>query len=232
MIYTNNGEYKPSIFFTSDTHFSQKRTLELSKRPFKSVEEMDQTIIDNWNSVVKPNDTVYHLGDFGNANIRKKLNGHIRLITGNYEFNDGIYVIEYGESGSELHKNTYKLEDEPGFEEYVDDMYLKFGFESVYNVSVDNPFKASYSEYIDELNFDDIKLGLSHLPSEIERAVNDPNNPINFGLFGHIHKLQMVRRYGLNVGIDCNNYFPMSLDDVKFYINGIKNHYDSEVFGD
>ena len=33
------------IWFTSDTHFSSERTLELSKRPFKSVEEMDKILI-------------------------------------------------------------------------------------------------------------------------------------------------------------------------------------------
>ena len=54
------------IWFTSDTHFSSERTLELSKRPFKSVEEMDKILIENWNSVVGQNDTVYHIGDFGN----------------------------------------------------------------------------------------------------------------------------------------------------------------------
>lgn len=53
------------LWFTADTHFSQQRTLELSKRPFDSVAQMDKQIIDNWNSVVSAEDTVYHLGDVG-----------------------------------------------------------------------------------------------------------------------------------------------------------------------
>ena len=44
------------IWFTSDTHFSSERTLELSKRPFRSVEEMDKILIENWNSVVGENE--------------------------------------------------------------------------------------------------------------------------------------------------------------------------------
>ena len=42
-----------SYFFTSDQHFGSERTLELSKRPFKSTDEMDQVIIDRFNSKVK-----------------------------------------------------------------------------------------------------------------------------------------------------------------------------------
>ena len=78
------------IWFTGDTHFSSERTLELSKRPFRSVEEMDKILIENWNSVVGENDTVYHLGDFGNYEIIKQLNGSINLIKGNYDRNDEV----------------------------------------------------------------------------------------------------------------------------------------------
>ena len=61
-------------------------------RPFSTVEEMDEALMDNWNSVVKPGDKVYHLGDvtFGNKenyikNIHKRLNGKKRLIVGNHD---------------------------------------------------------------------------------------------------------------------------------------------------
>ena len=61
-------------------------------RPFSTVEEMDEALMDNWNSVVKPGDKVYHLGDvtFGNKenyikNTHKRLNGKKRLIVGNHD---------------------------------------------------------------------------------------------------------------------------------------------------
>lgn len=76
------------IYFTSDTHFNQQRTLELSRRPFDSVEHMNNTLIQNWNSIVKPEDTVYHLGDFGDIVYREYLNGRIILLIGNYELKD------------------------------------------------------------------------------------------------------------------------------------------------
>lgn len=67
----------PKVFFTSDTHFSQERTFKFSRRPFNNVKEMDETIIANWNNLVKENDTVFHLGDFGNYSLVEKLNGNI-----------------------------------------------------------------------------------------------------------------------------------------------------------
>jgi calcineurin-like phosphoesterase family protein len=76
------------IWFTSDTHFGSQRTLELSKRPFKTVKGMDEAIIDNWNSVVSKDDIIYHLGDFGDYERVKELNGNITLICGNYEIDD------------------------------------------------------------------------------------------------------------------------------------------------
>ena len=52
-----------TIFFTGDTHFAHRRIIELAKRPFTTVEEMDEVMIKRWNAVVTANDVVYHLGD-------------------------------------------------------------------------------------------------------------------------------------------------------------------------
>lgn len=169
------------IWFTSDTHFGSQRTLELSKRPFKTVEEMDKAIIDNWNSVVKEDDTVYHLGDFGDYNKVKDLNGEIILIRGNYEHNDMLSI------------NTL----------------LNYGFIDVLDV-----YSKEISGY---------RINLVHEPSKAK-------NKKGVNLFGHIHKLQMVKKFGLNVGTDCHNFYPIDLDTVLFYHNAIQNYYDNEVF--
>ena len=76
------------IWFTSDTHFGSERTLQLSKRPFDSVIDMDLYMIHSWNKVVGKNDTVYHLGDFGDFGCIKYLHGNINLIPGNYDRKD------------------------------------------------------------------------------------------------------------------------------------------------
>lgn len=132
------------IWFTADTHFGHQRTLELSKRPFKTEEEMDSTMIKNWNSVVGKDDTVYHLGDFGAYENINKLNGNISLILGNYERND-------------LDKDIVTVND-------LFDLFIS------------------------------------------------------------------VKRNALNVGVDCHNFRPISIETVEFYRNAIENHYDEEVF--
>jgi calcineurin-like phosphoesterase family protein len=53
-----------TVFFTSDTHFGDHRTLNIWKRPFTSVAEMDSLMIERWNAAVAPGDEVWHLGDF------------------------------------------------------------------------------------------------------------------------------------------------------------------------
>lgn len=64
---------KSDMFFTADTHFSMQRTLELSRRPFLNLFEMDLEMISNWNKTVTMNDIVYHAGDFGDVSTIKSI---------------------------------------------------------------------------------------------------------------------------------------------------------------
>ena len=84
------------IFVTSDTHFGHDREFVWKVRGFNSVEEMNAAIIERWNSVVTPEDEVYHLGDvmLGDNDIGVKcleqLNGKIWILTGNHDTNNRI----------------------------------------------------------------------------------------------------------------------------------------------
>jgi len=80
------------IFFTSDHHFGHANIIKFCDRPFQSVEEMDLELIKRWNEKIKPEDEVYHLGDFALAKDREvvadrldQLNGIKYLIKGNHE---------------------------------------------------------------------------------------------------------------------------------------------------
>lgn len=80
-----------NIYFTSDLHFGHKNIIRFDNRPFTSVEEMDETLIRNWNNKVRNNDLVYILGDISwyndeiTADILSKLNGRKVLIKGNHD---------------------------------------------------------------------------------------------------------------------------------------------------
>lgn len=75
------------IYFTSDTHFWHKNILKYG-RDFKTVEDMNNTLIQNWNVRVKNNDEVWFLGDFAFRNeydTLQQLNGKKHLIVGNHD---------------------------------------------------------------------------------------------------------------------------------------------------
>ena len=158
---------------------------------FDNVDEMNEKMIVNWNNTVGLNDIVYHLGDFGDYDFLKYLNGNIILLEGNYE-RDKISIP--------TPKQKEKLCD------YVTALSLK-----------------SHEH----------NLTMVHEPSHIR-------NIEGFYLFGHIHEKQKVKNngwisnqnksFGLNVGVDCHNFTPVSIETIKFYREAIENIYDEECF--
>lgn len=79
-------------FFTSDTHFGHARIIDYVNRPFHDVYHMDAELIERWNNTVRPEDTVYHLGDFALGTVANRehsgawaLNGTIHFIEGNHD---------------------------------------------------------------------------------------------------------------------------------------------------
>lgn len=87
-----NKIFKPEkTFFTSDTHFCHENIIKFCNRPFNNAEEMNEKLIENWNSVIRKNDDIFHLGDFCYGSCDKwieiisRLNGNIYLILGNHD---------------------------------------------------------------------------------------------------------------------------------------------------
>ncbi len=77
-----------TVFFTSDTHFNHKNIIRHCDRPFSSVDEMNETMIRNWNQDAGRQDTIYHIGDFAWRDadeIARRLNGNIHMLWGNHD---------------------------------------------------------------------------------------------------------------------------------------------------
>lgn len=176
---------KTNIYFTSDTHFGHSKVIEYCDRPFKDVYEMNEKLIENWNSVVKPNDIVFHLGDlfFGGDKVFEsfihRLNGKKYLCLGNHDF-----------------KN----------------------------------FKEKYYQYFEDVNeqyyikIDEQYIYLNHFPFLTYGGIlwDQPA----WQLFGHIHSknnissednrvMKTLLPIQYDVGVDNNNYTPISYKDVK-----------------
>ena len=171
------------VFFTSDTHFYHANIINFCGRPFKSVEVMNETLIANWNSVVGPDDIVFHLGDFclgGSAewiNILNRLNGKIYLIVGNHDIKN-------------LRQGYYSR-----FEHIAMQMHIEVGKQKIYLNHY--PFLCYGGAYRD-----------------------------TWQLFGHVHtskqntgidapRLHMLFPTQYDVGVDNNNFTPVSFEQVK-----------------
>lgn len=177
----------PTTYFISDTHFGDSRALELSKRPYNSVETLDYDMLLKWNTTVKPIDTVYHLGDLGDKlDFICNLNGTKYFLEGNYE---------------RCGKYTYNAND----------------FDKVFKEPT--IIKVNYKKYV-----------ISHEP--ISGATLRKKNPDVEGvIFGHIHGRQKIKTFGVDAGVDANNFKPISIEDIDFYLNAIKKgYYDKEVW--
>lgn len=78
-------------YYISDLHFGHKNVIKFDDRPFADVEEMDETLIANWNRKVKEEDHVYIIGDFCCHNEKpeewylEQLKGRKHLVIGNHD---------------------------------------------------------------------------------------------------------------------------------------------------
>jgi calcineurin-like phosphoesterase family protein len=78
------------IYFTSDTHFGDSRVLRIDRRPFATMIEHDQALIETWNAIISAQDEVWHLGDVMSSRssvdadrLLDRLNGRKHLVIGN-----------------------------------------------------------------------------------------------------------------------------------------------------
>jgi len=117
-----------TIFFISDTHFGSQGVNEFVHhdgtplRPFSSYHDADGIMCENWNNVVKPNDTVYHLGDVAFSKFGLQmiglLNGKKRLIRGNHDhFPTGMYLTVFEEVYGTRQMNGFWLTHAPMHEQ-------------------------------------------------------------------------------------------------------------------
>lgn len=174
------------IWFTADSHIGHRNIIKYCQRPFSNVEEMNETLICNWNKVVGKNDYVFHLGDFsvGGAaewtSILDNLNGRIFLVLGNHDMNN----VDQGFMRR--------------FEDVAMQMLITIGKQRVY---------------------------LNHYPFLCYGGAYRGT----WQLFGHVHtsscmsgldgpRLQMLFPRQYDVGVDNNNYTPISFEEVEVKI--------------
>lgn len=170
------------IYFTADLHFGHDNIIRHTNRPFSSVPEMNETIIENFNRSVGNNDTVFILGDVAHRiaseeanNLIRRLNGKKILIKGNHDL------------------------------KYQADLFEK----------VANYLEVYYQRRL---------FCLMHYPL----LAWHNNFKGSFMLHGHIHqrfdyneenRKNRILRY--DVGVDANNFRPVSAEEIISFFDGI-----------
>ena len=191
------------IFFTSDTHFGHSKIIDYCKRPFSSIEEHDKTLIQNWNNVVGQDDTVFHLGDFAYGNSQFIAN-IIKQLNGN------IILIKGNHDLRNMNPALYNI-----FSDAVCQARILIDKQTVYL----NHFPFLCFEHGD---------------------INLYKDNYSIQLFGHVHSGPLTSSEDVNrlnilfptqydVGVDNNNYTPISWIDVK---NKIKQQINKSLCGD
>lgn len=119
----NKRGEKMETYFISDLHIGHKNVLDFDKRPFKTLEEMNAKIKENWNNRVQKGDKVYILGDclwnLNEENIKfiNSLNGQKFLIRGNHDFRNAstkynslfTNIYDYKELKIKVNETTYPV---------------------------------------------------------------------------------------------------------------------------
>lgn len=113
------------VFFSSDTHYDHSNILEYSGRPYSSVEEMNEALVENWNAVVRKGDVVYHLGDFALGTVERATEFAGRL--NGKSSHHGSWQL-YGHSHNSLKDDPHSLQLDVGVDAWD---YRPASFEEV-----------------------------------------------------------------------------------------------------
>ena len=183
------------LFFTSDLHLNHFNILKFCNRPFNSVEEMDEALIKNWNDTVPEDGIVFILGDFCFGGFPaweyyvSRLNGVKYLIKGNHDMQQNLQN-----------------------EDRLNAMFEWIGLQL--QIEVGNR-----------------KLYLSHYPFLCYAGTYRSKGSAIFNLFGHVHtclsnntgkdfeRLANLFPTQYDVGVDFNNYRPVSFKEIEEMIN-------------
>lgn len=173
-----------NIWFTSDLHFGHKNIMKFCNRPWETVEEMDKALINNWNSVVGKNDIVFDLGDFASNNKWK-------------------YIL------NQLNGHHYLILGNHDVSRYPGDKTMEL-FERVEHQMI--------------VKIDDRYVYLNHYPYLCYGGSwRGPENAV-YALHTHLLKTENSGKdfermsntfpYQYDVGVDFNNYKPISWEKV------------------
>lgn len=180
-------------YFTSDLHFGHGNIIRYSGRPYACVDDMNESLIANWNDVVDPDDEVWVLGDVAMGTIDeslalvKRLHGRKVLVAGNH---DRCWHGHGARAGRWVQR------------------YRDAGFGEVLQGAVMTTVAG-------------VDVVCSHFPYEGDSHDRDryvEHRPVDEGavlLHGHVHEAWQAKSRQINVGVDVWGFRPVSEPDLE-----------------
>lgn len=178
-----------TLWLTSDEHYGHHNIIKYCDRPFTDIDDMSRQLIALHNSCVKPDDTIWHLGDFTMnekyvPQILKQLNGTHYLVPGNH---DSCFAA---------HKNS----------EAAKRRYLLYGFAGIYQ----NVFNFEGEFICSHLPF----AGGGDASAKERYSSSRLEDKGQWLLHGHIHNKWKTNGRMINVGVDVWDYKPVSFETI------------------
>lgn len=192
IIYNKEDLENKQIFFTSDLHFRHGNIIKFCNRPFSSIQEMDDQLIQNWNNKVIENDIVFILGDFAFANKNKWrsilniLNGSKYLILGNHDYETDIPIECF------------------------------ITIEDMLQVSIQNEELDGYTNFILTHYPLATWAGINKVVVNIHGHIHSTPDLNGTGFDIHIAKNAPWNQY--DIGVDRNNFEPVSYSELKIIL--------------
>lgn len=184
-------------FFTSDLHINHLPEFLWGPRGFNCVEEMNEAIVERWNSVVKTDDVIYNLGDMAMNDIEgaipylERLNGTQIWIFGNHDSVNKIKLI------------------------------------TMYCENIQSLDMLNHNSYATMLKHGKLTLYLSHYPTLTTNYDDKHFSQHVISLHGHTHQktnwLQPKNPFLYHVGMDSHNCTPVHIEEV---ISDIRNRWN------
>jgi len=189
-------------WFTADHHFGHKNIIEYTNRPFETAKEMDNELIKRWNDRVSPGDIVYYLGDFTLGNnarqYMEQLNGLVRFVYGGHD-----YHWWPKEEGKIIWYDLYHCRFlEPLTTVEFPDLMLDNKY----------PLPVILCHY-PLLSWDRSHYGSWHLHGHTHGTIGETGNSGDKQLPPKSSGGRNGKR--LDVGVDCHDYYPISLEEVQ-----------------
>jgi calcineurin-like phosphoesterase family protein len=193
------------IYFTSDPHYWHQNVIKYCNRPYASVEEMNEDMILKWNSIVRPEDEIYVLGDFSMAFrpvelYTNRLMGTKYLVPGNHDFCHSYHKKSRNKENQKIWIQKYR---DYGWDVIPEQTVLELNGKAIFNLC-----HHPYQDYDPNDKGHDDKYR-NWRPLDDGRIL----------LCGHIHEKWTTRRsikgsLMINVGVDVHNFTPISVDRV------------------